>query len=118
MWFKIILFLALIGGLMGLGWMLSRIQRRRQAPRRPQPMALYQRVQEAVGLSVAERWWMWRLAKALKLTNPTALLISEVLYDKAVGRFCGGASWFGRSAAAAQQFSAIRHRLFGAPNTQ
>jgi hypothetical protein len=90
--------------------LLNYLQNRRQEESRARPMALFLRVQSQMGLSLPERWNLWRLAKTLKVANPTALLISPVLFDRAVAEY--GAR---RSGTTRQQLAAIRRRLFGRP---
>lgn len=61
--------------------MSYRWQKRRQQPAPTQPMALFRRVLSKMGLTVIERWLLWRLARNSGLEHPTALLISTRLYD-------------------------------------
>jgi hypothetical protein len=85
---------------------LYRMQNRRLDAAKAQPMALYWRVQARMGIPLLDRWRLWRLAKAAGLHNPTALLISPVLFDRAAETYPVGS---GQSV----QLANIRKRLFG-----
>jgi hypothetical protein len=90
--------------------LLDYVQKRRQSTNiKAQPMALYWRIQSKMGLSFLDRWQLWRLASSSAVPNPTALLISPVLFDRAVASYCGG---LGNSSPPAR-LAAIRKRLFG-----
>jgi len=92
---------------------LHRWQKRREQPAPAQPMALYRRVLSKMGLTVIERWLLWRLARNCRLEHPTAILISSRLYDGAVERYCAGSGLFFARAGKAATFAAIRRRVFG-----
>ncbi|HPD31108.1 MAG TPA: hypothetical protein PLL20_14025 [Phycisphaerae bacterium] len=96
--------------------MSYRWQKRRQQPAPTQPMALFRRVLSKMGLTVIERWLLWRLARNSGLEHPTALLISSRLYDGAVDRYCAGSGLFFARAGKAASFAAIRRRIFGEKN--
>lgn len=96
--------------------MSYRWQKRRQQPAPTQPMALFRRVLSKMGLTVIERWLLWRLARNSGLEHPTALLISTRLYDGAVDRYCAGSGLFFARAGKAASFAAIRRRIFGEKN--
>lgn len=81
----------------------------RRSDIKAQPMALYLRVQSRMGFSLWDRWQMWRLAKATEIDNPTSLLISPVLFDRAVRRYVGSRNGCNRT----ERLSNIRKRLFG-----
>ncbi len=83
-------------------------QDRRFEAGRSQPFALFRRVQTKLGLSFFERWTLWRLAKTLKVEHPSALLISPVLYDRAVSEYTKRGPGDGRG-----RLAAIRTHLFG-----
>lgn len=106
--------LVMLAGVFGLVYVLLRIQRRKSRPRQAQPMSLYLRTQRKLGLSLADCWWLWRLAATLRIAHPTALLISFRMFDEAVQEYCRGHGWLGDRTMAAPRFSAIRQRLFGA----
>jgi hypothetical protein len=93
--------------------LLHRWQRRRQQPTPAQPMALYRRVLSKMGLTVIERWLLWRLARNSGMEHPTALLISSRLYDAAVDHYCAGDGLFVTRAGKAASYAAIRRRVFG-----
>ena len=78
-------------------------------------MGLYLRVQRQLGLSLSDRWRLWRLARAIGIEHPTALLISVSMYDDAVRRYCAGQGWFRSRAPRVSHFTAIRKRLFPTP---
>ncbi|HOA74307.1 MAG TPA: hypothetical protein PL151_14975 [Phycisphaerae bacterium] len=73
-----------------------------------QAMSFYLRVQSQMGLPLLDRWLLWRLARASGGINPTALLISPVLFDRAVERYLGPAGLVAHT-----RLAAIRRRLFG-----
>ena len=91
---------------------LHRWQKRREQPAPAQPMALYRRVLSNMGLTVIERWLLWRLARNSRLEHPTALLVSLRLYDRAVEHYCAGGGLFFARAGKAATFAAIRRRIF------
>jgi hypothetical protein len=103
-----------LGLLFGAVLLLYRWQRRRRRPSPAQPMSLYRRVLGKLGLSMVDRWWLWRLARFSRTEHPTAMLISSRLYDTAVGRFCASQGLFLSRAGSAVSFRAIRQKLFGA----
>jgi hypothetical protein len=111
-WLKVILIIALVACVIVLAQLLSRLQQLKSRPRRPHPMALFRRVQNKLGLSPADRWCLWWLARVLNIENPTALLISARLYDQAVYRYCTSRGWICNRARAAPRFAAIRQRVF------
>ncbi|MBI4579830.1 MAG: hypothetical protein HY718_09020 [Planctomycetes bacterium] len=94
---------AIFGIIRLLAWM----QRRRLGAVKPQPLSLYMRVQAQLKLPLLDRWRLWRMAKALRIEHPTAMLISPVLYDEAVQRYGQG------RAGTQARLANIRLRLFG-----
>jgi hypothetical protein len=76
-----------------------------------QAMSFCLRVQSQMGLPLLDRIQLWRLARASGGINPTALLISPVLFDRAVERYLGPAGPAG--IVAHTRLSALRKRLFG-----
>ena len=82
------------------------IQQRRLEAAKAQPFTLFMRVQAALTFPLIDRWQMWRLARALRLPHPAAILISPVLFDRAVAKYMPRPSQQIR-------FAAIRERLFG-----
>ncbi len=97
--------------------LLHRWQRRRQQPTPAQPMALYRRVLGKMGLTIIERWLLWRLARHSRMEHPTALLISSRLYDAAVDHYCAGGGLFVTRAGKAASYAAIRRRIFSEKTT-
>ena len=71
-------------------------------------MSLYLRLQSKLGLPMLDRWRLWRVACTLNIEHPTALLISEKLYDEAVQRYRRSPGRVGTAA----QLASIRARLF------
>jgi hypothetical protein len=61
--------------------------RRLEVATKAQPFALFMKVQVALALPAMDRWRMWRMARALRLTHPAAVLISPVLFDRAVAKY-------------------------------
>lgn len=108
------LLLGLMSCLLGVVYLLSRWQHRRASSGSGQPMRLYHAVQHKLGLPLADRWRLWRLARSSRTAHPAALLISARMYDHAVQRYCAGWGWFGSRNRTAGQFRVIRTRLFGA----
>jgi len=118
MWWNIMLVMIMISASLSLIWLLHRIQRRRSEPAKPQPMGLYIRVLGNLKLPLLDRWWLWRLAKALNIAHPTALLISEHLYDQAVRQYCQNKSSSRGASGAKSRFAAIRSSLFDNRTTE
>ena len=101
---QIALVLMLLGLGLFAGWVFLQVQRRRAAPVQDNPAALFSHMQRKLGLSMLERWQLWRLAKGVKLRHPTALLISPPLFDEAVQKYAGKAG--------AGELGRIRAKLF------
>lgn len=89
--------------------LLDYAQKRRASAVKAQPMSLYLRVQAQLGLTWWDRWCLWHLARSAGVANPTALLISPVLFDRATQRYLSS----GRHAGSASTLASIRSRLFG-----
>jgi hypothetical protein len=98
--------------LLGSIWLLYRWQKRWNRPAPTQPMTFFRRVTGKLGLSMLDRWWLWRLARSSGLEHPTAMLISSRLYDSVVERYCAGQGVFLSRAGSAVSFTAIRRKLF------
>ncbi len=113
-WWNLMLVLALLGCLLGVAYLLNRCQQRRAGREGIQPMGLFLRVQRQLGLSLRDRWRLWRLAGVLNIEHPTALLISARLYDETVKHYCAGRGWFKVSVRTVHHFASIRRRLFQA----
>lgn len=94
-----------------IAWGTSRLQARARQPKRAHPMRLYLKLLRRLGLSMAEQWRLWRLARALQLQHPTCLLISPAEFDEAVQRYCGARPQCG-AAGTPPAFRTIRARLF------
>lgn len=88
---------------------LNRLQSRRQEQTAVHPVSLYLRVGAKLGLGYIDRYRLWRLAKIAGVANPTSLLISPILFDRAVQQYAGGQLGSVRASAMA----AIRGRIFG-----
>jgi hypothetical protein len=107
--------LCILGITVFIIWILAHVQRHRQFQEsQPSPMGVYRRVIGKLGLNFAQRYWLWRLAKASGAPHPTSLLISSMQYDEAVGLFCEKRSMLTGKSTAVGHFSAVRERLFGA----
>lgn len=106
------LILAILGCLLASLFLLTRWQQRRGQSPGLQPLVLYRRVLRKLGLPLADRWRLWWLARVLRVSHPTALLISAPLYDEAVQRYCASTGWLGHRQRAAPRLVAIRRRLF------
>lgn len=111
---KVMMVVALVSAILALIWLMGRVQRRRiQQIVTPQPFGLFFRVQAKLALPWLDRWRLWRLARVLRTREPTALLISPVLFDEAVKLYCEGHSLLGRRLGKAACYAVIRQRLFG-----
>lgn len=109
---RIVLFLMSLACIFFFIYMVSQIDRRRREPGKPQPMALFFHVLSELDLPFLDRWRLWRVVKSLAIEHPTALLISEKLYDQAVDHYCKNSHWLFNRRSARQRFACIRKRLF------
>lgn len=104
---KIMIVLGLLACAVALTWLFERLQHRRAIGEQPRPLSLFRSVMHRAGLPLGDRWRLWRLARAVNLEHPVVLLISPLLFDRAVEQYTGETG--GGSAA----FAPIRRRLFG-----
>jgi len=112
LWWKIPLVLALLAVALALVWLLACLEKRKaQHHHHPQPMRLYLDAMSAIRVGWIHRWHMWRLARALKLPHPLALLISPACFDEAVARYSRTESLNARTVQC--RFGTIRKQLFG-----
>ncbi len=105
---SILVGVAAVAGIFLMVKLLARWEKRAGESGQPQPWRLFRRVQVQLGLRWFDRFCLWRVARALRLEQPTALLISPLYYDRAVERFLTG-----RSGARRGQLNRIRSRLYG-----
>ena len=112
LWIEILPGAVLIASLLVAAWLAWRWQRWRGEQGEMSPAALYRYTLARLHLSAGDVWWLWRLAKTVRIPHPTALLISPELYDEAVKRFCESSGLLGSRKRAESQFTAIRARLF------
>jgi hypothetical protein len=110
---RILCMLICLACIFGLVYMISRIQRRRANPHQARPFAVFWRMQAGLGLGILDRLRLWRLARHINLDQPTALLISEQLFDQAVATYSRKPSRFASQGGIATSFAAVRHQLFG-----
>lgn len=110
---RILLFFLLLLAAVIVVWLAAYFQRRRVQGIRPQPMALFVRVQRRLGLPFWSRWRMKRLAQIVGIDQPTALLISPGLFDQAVEQYCAGRGLLGSRTGTAVEFARIREQIFG-----
>ncbi len=110
---KLLLVAVILGAIFALASILSRLQKRRDEPNKPQPMALFVRVQRKLGLPRLDRLRLWWLVRTRRINNPAALLISAQYFDDAVEGYCQSDGWFGSRLTASSGFAAIRQQLFG-----
>jgi hypothetical protein len=95
-----------------LVWVLAYMERRRaERSRHPQPMYLYMEALATLRVGWLDRWFMWRLARTMKLEHPTVLLITSASFDQAVKQYCRNRS-IGRDTLR-RRFKSIRYQLFG-----
>ncbi len=112
LWWKVPVVLGLLGLALVLVWVLAILERRRlERENHPQPTRLYFNTMAVLNIGWSDRWYLWRLARALKLPQPAALLISPAYFDKVVARYCRMRSWNGD--ALRNRFATIRKTLFG-----
>ena len=119
-WISVFLVLLSLAALVILvGW-LSRIQNKLQqgnesVPRNSDPQRLYTHLLNNLGLSVPQRQLLESVARDLRLTHPTTLLISETLYDHCVEQWtrrAGSATAEADRTTTRQIFIRTRNRLF------
>ncbi len=104
---KIMVVLGLLVCAVALTWLCERLQHRRATGQQPRPLSLFRSVMGRLRLPLGDRWRLWRLARAVNLDHPVTLLVSPVLFDRAVEQYAGDVA--GQAAA----FAPIRRRLFG-----
>jgi hypothetical protein len=104
---SILVALAAVGAIFLLVKLLARWQDKQSEARRSQPWSLFNRLQSQLGLPLLDRLYLWRLARAIRLDHPAAMLISPQYFDVAVERFLKG-----RSVSKHARYTAIRERLF------
>ncbi|GMV98113.1 MAG: hypothetical protein HRF43_01940 [Phycisphaerae bacterium] len=114
LWWQILVGVLLVGGVVGLVLLFGFWQRRKKCAGATAPLGLYRHVLLHLGLPAGDVWRMWRLAKALHVAHPAALLISPALFDRAVAGYCAGHGWLGSRSRYKPAFAAIRKRLFEA----
>ncbi|MHC4994534.1 MAG: hypothetical protein ACYTGQ_05710 [Planctomycetota bacterium] len=77
-----------------------------------EPWRLYARVSRELGLSVADRWRLWRVARREGLCSPITLLLSEATLRHHAERYLDGMG--ARNAEVERrQVEALSERLFG-----
>jgi hypothetical protein len=119
-WISGILVLLSLAAIVILAGWLSRVQNRLQqgtenAPRNSDPQRLYAHLLSNLGLSVPQRQLLESVARDLRLPHPTALLVSETLYDQCVEQWTrrtGDATAETDRATTLQIFTQTRNRLF------
>jgi hypothetical protein len=112
LWQGVVTACVVLGMLLGSVWLMYRWQHRRRHPASTQPMSFYRRILGKLGLSMLDRWFLWRLARFTGLEHPTAMLISPRMYDSAVQRYCASRGPMFSRAGSAGSFAAIRRKLF------
>jgi hypothetical protein len=113
---RILCMLISLACIFALIYMINRIQRRRANPGKARPFAVFWRMQAGLGLGLLDRFRLWRLARHIDLDQPTALLISENLFDQAVAAYTQKSYLFASRGGIAASFATLRHRLFGSSN--
>jgi len=118
-WTSVFVVVLLFAGLViVVGW-LTRIQnrlqqRREDAPQYSDPQRLYAHLLSNLGLTVPQRQMLDAVAHDLHLPHPTAMLISEVLFDRCFEQWMreakGGAAAV--TATTSQLVARTRKRLF------
>jgi len=94
LWWKMPAALSLLALALVLVWVLAVLERRRlERENHPQPMRLYLTALAVLHMPWRDRWHLWRLARALKLPQPAAVLISPAYFDEAVVRYCRTRKW-------------------------
>jgi hypothetical protein len=102
----------IVVGVLALAWILRFRQQWAAAPGEIHPMRLFFRVQRRLGLPLLDCWRLLRLARALGVPHPTALLVSPVLFEAAVNRYCSTAGPPGRRERARARLAGIQKRIF------
>lgn len=83
----VVLALLVIAGI--LVYVLMRLQRRGDSEQaKSRPMRLFVGSLVRMKMPLLDIVRLWRLVRRLRIAHPTALLISAVLYDDAVRRYC------------------------------
>ncbi len=95
-----------------LMWLFTRLQRAGKRQATSHPLNLYRRILRRLDLPLKARWRLWRLARALNLEHPTALLICEKLYDEAVRKYGAMKKRASDRAAPDPAYQSIRIALF------
>lgn len=113
---SVLLGVGVLVGVVVVTLVAARIQsqwRRRNDPgaQEARPHRLYTHLLCSMGFSASQRQLLEAIAKAASLQNPTALLVSDVLFDRGV------AAWVSQNRAGSfddqqRAVSAIRSRLF------
>ena len=112
--YDFLLVLSLLTLLLVLVSVLGRVQRQRKTRELlPQPMAVFRRVSAGMGLSWADRFWLWRLAAVAGCAHPTVLLISAVHFDAALASYSASGGLLAVRALGLPRLEAVRSRLFG-----
>jgi hypothetical protein len=92
--------------------MLNRLQKRQVDPNVEKPGRLFRRAMKHLKLRRRDRWRLWRVAGALRLEHPAALLLSPNYYDGAIRDYCAGSSLLGNRHAARRALTELRQRIF------
>ncbi len=113
---KVLLLCLVIVGIVVAAYYLGKLQEAFRKPVvRDAPMELYCDLLWRLGLSRNQRRLLRHVAKDLDLRHPTAILISEALFDRTVEnwrRHRGGLRGASKQAESAADWDSIRARLF------
>jgi len=110
-WWKIPAVLSMLAIAILLVLVLLYLEKRRRKQRtRPRPLMLFCHSLRTIGFSWMDIWRLWRLARALGIGQPTAMLISAEIFDGAMKEYCGTRE--GRGSRCQNQLVAIRRQIF------
>jgi hypothetical protein len=96
---------------------LAALQRAKKGRNVRSPNRLFGRLLRPLGLSVSERMLLRRVARKLKLHQPTLLLLSPDHYAQLAEQFVGFSSWDSTRGSLRVRLDAISRKLFGQPSS-
>ena len=109
---KILVIVAVFVGTVLLFALLNRLQKRKSDPNIERPFRLFLKTMKCLRIPWRDRWRLWRVARALRLEHPTALLISPQAYDAALRDLARKPGLFGARPATRQALADLRLRIF------
>lgn len=114
LWVKTVAVLVLLTIAVILVCVLVRLQRRGDTEQgKPRPMRLFLSSLIRMKVPLLDIVQLWCLTRRLRIAHPTALLISAVLFDDAVNRYCTDSHGRILRRRSHGRLSAMRATLFG-----